>query len=78
MEINSSLLNDKHFKFLKSNIAEVSKQDNNQKFRVSLIEYINDTSDNNDDVFFYEMLEHLSHASVDPHSGEGSVSGPFI
>lgn len=66
MEINSSLLNDKHFKFLKSNIAEVSKQDNNQKFRVSLIEYINDTSDNNDDVFFYEMLEFVRF--LDPSS----------
>jgi hypothetical protein len=74
MEINSSLLNDKHFKFLKSNIAEVSKQDNNQKFRVSLIEYINDTSDNNDDVFFYEMLEFVRF--LDPSSDSVAYTTP--
>lgn len=74
MEINSSLLNDKHFKFLKSNIAEVSKQDSNQKFRVSLIEYINDTSDNNDDVFFYEMLEFVRF--LDPSSDSVAYTTP--
>ena len=56
MEIKSSLLNYKEFKSLKNSIAKVSAIDGKDKFRVKMVEYINDTSDNNDDMFFYEML----------------------
>jgi len=56
-EIKSSLLNDKHFVFVKKSLIEASEQDGKEKFRVKLLEYINDTSDNDDDEFFYEMLE---------------------
>lgn len=56
MEIKSSLLNYKEFNYLKNSIIKISSIDGKDKFRVKLIEYINDTSDNNDDMFFYEML----------------------
>lgn len=56
MEITSSLLNEKEFKNTKQSIINISQIDNQEKFRTSLIEYINDTADNNDDTFFYDML----------------------
>lgn len=65
MEIKSSLLNDKHFKGVKASIMKVSEKDDLQKFRVSLIEYINDTSDNNDDEFFFDMLEFVRFLNPD-------------
>lgn len=55
-EIKSSLLNDKDFENVKNSIIEVSQNDGKEKFRVKLIEYINDTSSNDDDEFFYDML----------------------
>ena len=54
--INSSLLNDDDFKSVKYSIENVSKIDGKEDFRVQMIEYINDTADNNDDVFFFDML----------------------
>ena len=56
MEIKSSLLKYKEFNYLKDSIIKISSIDGKDKFRVRLVEYINDTSDNNDDMFFYEML----------------------
>lgn len=57
MEIKSSLLNSKDFKLTKESLIEVSEHDHEENFRVKLIEYIDDTADNNDDMFFYDMLE---------------------
>ena len=57
MEIKSSLLNDKEFDEVRKSLIEISKIDGKQDFRVRMIEYINDSSDNNDDMFFFEMLE---------------------
>lgn len=57
MEIKSSLLNDKYFDELRKSLIEISKIDGKQDFRVRMLEYINDTADNNEDMFFYEMLE---------------------
>ena len=54
--INSSLLNDTDFKSVKYSIENISKIDGKEDFRVQMIEYINDTADNNDDVFFFDML----------------------
>ena len=51
MEIKSSLLNEDEFKGVKESLIEISKIDNYQDFRVKLIEYINDSSENNDDMF---------------------------
>ena len=48
MEITSSLLNDKYFTDIKNSLIAVSEKDNKADFRVHLIEYINDTADNND------------------------------
>ena len=56
MEIKSSLLKYKEFTSLKNSLVKVSETDGKDKFRVKMVEYINDTSDNNDDMFFYEML----------------------
>ena len=57
MEITSSLLNDKYFAAVKASLIAVSEKDNKEDFRVHLIEYINDTADNNDDMFFFDMVE---------------------
>mgnify|MGYP003293262103 CR=1 FL=1 len=57
MEIKSSLLNDKDFALVKESLIKVSKIDNKEKFRVRMLEYIHDTADNNNDMFFYDMLE---------------------
>jgi len=56
MEIKSSLLKYKEFNNLKNSLAKISEIDGKDKFRVKMVEYINDTSDNNDDMFFYDML----------------------
>lgn len=56
MEIKSSLLKYKEFSELKNSLIKVSEIDGKDKFRVKMVEYINDTSDNNDDMFFYDML----------------------
>ena len=58
-EITSSLLNDTEFKFVKQSIIDASKDDRHQDFRVNTVEFINDASYDNDDQFFYEMLEFL-------------------
>lgn len=57
MKIESSLLNSSDMHGVRDSIDEISAIDGEEKFRVSLIEYINDSSDSNDDMFFYEMLE---------------------
>lgn len=59
MEIKSSLLNDEDFSGVKDSIIAASEVDNKEKFRVKLVEYINDSADNNHDMFFYDMLEFL-------------------
>lgn len=57
MEIKSSLLNDKDFVLVKDSLIKASEKDGKEKFRVKLIEYINDISDNDDDEFFFDMIE---------------------
>ena len=56
MEIKSSLFKYNEFKHLKNSIINISKIDDKQNFRVKMIEYINDTADNADDMFFFDML----------------------
>ena len=55
--IKSSLINDDDFRFLKNSLVEASKIDGKDKFRVRCIEYINDSSSDDEDIFFYDMLE---------------------
>lgn len=57
MEIKSSLINSDEFEFVKSSLIKASEKDNESEFRVKALEYINDTSDEKDDKFFYDMLE---------------------
>lgn len=56
IEIKSSLLNDEDFKFVKNSLINISKIDQEDKFRVKMVEYINDSCYNGDDMFFYDML----------------------
>lgn len=56
-EITSSLLNDPEFKVTKQSIIDASENDDHQDYRVNLVEFINDSSYDADDEFFYEMLE---------------------
>jgi len=57
MEIKSSLLNDKDFALVKASLIKASEKDGKEKFRVKMLEYINDISDNDDDEFFFDMIE---------------------
>jgi len=57
MEIKSSLLNDKDFALVKDSLIKASEKDGKEKFRVKMLEYINDISDNDDDEFFFDMIE---------------------
>ena len=57
MEIKSSLLNTKELKLLKDSLIAASEVDGKENFRVRLIEYIDDTADNEEDEFFYDMME---------------------
>ena len=68
MEIKSSLLNDEDFKYVKESLEQVSKVDGKQNFRVKTLEYINDSSGNNDDMFFYDMLEFVRFLMPDSDS----------
>ena len=56
MKINSTLLNDEEFKWVKNSIINADDVDGEGAFRVKLIEYINDTADNDDDKYFFDML----------------------
>ena len=57
MEIKSSLLNSKEFGLVKDSLIKVSEIDHKEDFRVNMLEYINDSADNDDDEFFFDMLE---------------------
>ena len=57
MEIKSSLINSKELKLLKDSLIAASEVDGKENFRVRLIEYIDDTADNEEDEFFYDMME---------------------
>ena len=74
MEITSSLLNSEEMLPVKDSIEEVSKIDGKDDFRVRLIEYINDSSNENDDMFFYEMLEFVRF--LDPKSDSIAYTTP--
>ena len=57
MEIKSSLINDKDFVEVKKSLITASEIDHEENFRVRTLEYINDSSDDNNDMFFFDMLE---------------------
>ena len=68
MEIKSSLINSKSLKFLKNSLIAASEVDGKENFRVRLIEYIDDTADNEDDEFFYDMIEFCRFLKPDPET----------
>ena len=57
IEITSSMLKEDDFKDTVSTLIAASEVDHEEKFRQHALEYINDTSDSNDDMYFYDMLE---------------------
>ena len=68
MEIKSSLLNSKYLKLLKDSLIAASEVDGKENFRVRLIEYIDDTADNEEDEFFYDMMEFCRFLKPDPET----------
>jgi len=68
MEIKSSLLNDEDFKYVKESLIEISEIDHKENFRVKTLEYINDSADNDNDIFFYDMLEFVRFLHPDDNS----------
>ena len=68
MEIKSSLINSKELKLLKDSLIAASEVDGKENFRVRLIEYIDDTADNEDDEFFYDMIEFCRFLKPDPET----------
>ena len=57
MEIKSALLNSTELKHLKNSLIIASEKDHKEDWRVKMIEYIDLTSSNEDDEFFYDMIE---------------------
>ena len=74
MEIKSSLVNSEDFKFVKQSLIYVSEQDGKGQFRVKMLEYINDTADNEEDEFFFDMLDHVRF--LDPNSDDVAYTTP--
>lgn len=68
MEIKSSLINSKELKLLKDSLIAASEVDGKENFRVKLIEYVDDTADNEDDEFFYDMIEFCRFLKPDPET----------
>ena len=56
MEIKSSLINHKDFVHVKQSLIEVSEKDHKEAFRVKALEYIDDTSSEGDNDFFFDMM----------------------
>lgn len=59
MEIKSSVLNHPDMSGVKKSLIKISEQDGKEKFRIKMIEYINDTSNDEDDQFFFDMMEFI-------------------
>lgn len=74
MEIKSTLLNDPDFIHVKNSLIKISEKDHKENFRVKMIEYINDSSDSEDDQFFYDMLEFIRF--LDPSSEAVAYTTP--
>ncbi len=56
MEITSTLLNSKIFSTLKDSLIAVSEVDHKEKWRVSMVEYINTKAYQEKNKFFYDMV----------------------
>ena len=65
MEIKSTLLNASDMRHVKDSLIRVSKIDGKEKFRVNMVEYVDDTADNEDDQFFYDMISHIQFLNPD-------------
>ena len=59
MEIKSSLFDSESMSLVKDSLIKISEKDHKEKFRVKLINYIDDSSTDNEDEFFFDMLSFL-------------------
>lgn len=59
MEIKSTLLNASDMSRVKESLILVSEIDGKEKFRVNMLEYIDDTAESEDDQFFYNMMPYI-------------------
>lgn len=65
MEIKSTLLNASDMRHVKDSLIRVSEIDGKEKFRVNMVEYVDDTADTEDDQFFYDMISHIQFLNPD-------------
>lgn len=65
MEIKSTLLNASDMSRVKESLILVSEIDGKEKFRVNMLEYIDDTADSEDDQFFYNMMPYIQFLNPD-------------
>ena len=72
--IKSSLINDPEFKWVKESLIAASEKDGKDKFRVKCLEYINDSSSEEDDIYFYDMLEFVRF--LDPSDDSTAYTTP--
>lgn len=74
MEIKSSLLNSESMSMVKNSLIQISEIDHKEEFRIDMLEYINDTADNEDDEFFYDMLKFV--LFLDPNDESVAYTDP--
>lgn len=72
--IQSSLLDQKSMRFVKHSLRAVSELDDNELFRVNLLEYIDYITDKEDDQFFWEMMPFIRFCN--PESEEIAFTVP--
>ena len=74
-EIKSTLVNHKSMRNVKDSLIAISQIDGKEKFRVKMLEYINDSSYNNDDKYFYDMLPFVRFLT--PDDEETAYTDPY-
>lgn len=68
MEIKSSLLNSHEFKYVKESLIKASEDDHKEQWRVKMVEYIDMSASNEDDEFFWDMMEFIRFLIPDDHT----------
>ncbi len=74
VEVKSSIVNSKSLQYVKQSLVEVSEIDHEENFRVKTLEYINFSSLEQDDRYFYDMLEFVRF--LDPSSDAIAFTTP--
>ncbi len=74
IEIKSTILNSKSLRHVKDSLIEISEIDHEETFRVKALEYINFSSLEQDDRYFYDMMEFVRF--LDPSSDAIAYTTP--